>query len=110
MGVVHGDLASENILIDAKSCDVKLIDYDLSQLEGVKVCGAGNIDFASPQIMEAIRSQKKMITSKSDDLYALAICCYLVIGDNKKLLLESLSWDEGMPHEEKLKQFSSSKY
>jgi serine/threonine protein kinase len=30
LGVVHGDLAKENILIDPQTYDVKIIDFDLA--------------------------------------------------------------------------------
>jgi serine/threonine protein kinase len=46
MRIVHGDLNSENILIDAK-LDVKLIDFDNSSIEGSNVVAGGHPDFVT---------------------------------------------------------------
>ena len=34
IGIVHGDLATENILVHPESMDVKIIDFDLSSEVG----------------------------------------------------------------------------
>lgn len=45
MNVVHGDLASENILIHPYSYQIKIIDFDIARFEGDKITAAGNFDF-----------------------------------------------------------------
>jgi len=34
IGIIHGDLSSENVMINPKTFDVKLIDFDLSNKVG----------------------------------------------------------------------------
>lgn len=58
IGIVHGDLSSENILLDPKCYDAKLIDFDIASREGEKVMASGNVDFASPTLLKAIEKQK----------------------------------------------------
>lgn len=54
MNIVHGDLASENILVNAKTSEIKIIDFDLANAEGTKIFAAGNCDFVSDEMNEAI--------------------------------------------------------
>lgn len=95
--VVHGDLASENILVDPVTMDVKIIDFDLASKVRSSVNPAGNLDFVSLEMAEAIKGSKSKVESQfQTDLYALAMCCYLVLGDRNKLFFQSLSGD-GLP-------------
>jgi len=34
MGIVHGDLSSENFMINRGTKDVKLIDFDIAKMRG----------------------------------------------------------------------------
>lgn len=91
IGVVHGDLSSENILIrPALGSDVKLIDFDMARLNGTSTYPGGNPDFTHPKIEEAMRTGLKIKASFSNDLYSLGICCYLVLERNDKKYYESL--------------------
>lgn len=47
MNVIHGDLASENVLIHPNNYEIKIIDFDLARFEGDKMVAAGNLDFVS---------------------------------------------------------------
>jgi serine/threonine protein kinase len=37
LGIVHGDFASENILVQIASLDIKIIDFDIASKEGSKI-------------------------------------------------------------------------
>jgi|GWRWMinimDraft_5_1066013.scaffolds.fasta_scaffold49726_1 serine/threonine protein kinase len=37
VGIVHGDIASENILIDPHTLSAKLIDFDMASIEGTSM-------------------------------------------------------------------------
>jgi serine/threonine protein kinase len=50
-GIVHGDQASQNILIDANTYQVKVVDFDLSTEKGTKMQAGDNIDFAHPEML-----------------------------------------------------------
>lgn len=47
LNIVHGDLSTGNILIDSANSDVKLIDFDMTSIEGTSKIAAGNEDFVS---------------------------------------------------------------
>ena len=52
--ITLGDLSSENIMIDAKRCQVKLIDFDLSHMFGETYTAAGNLDFVCEDLQRSI--------------------------------------------------------
>lgn len=56
----------------------------------------GNLDFITSRIAELIKANKKMKSAKRNDLYSLAICCYLLVGDKDKRLFESLSDEDSL--------------
>ena len=37
VGIVHGDISSENILIDPHTLSAKLIDFDMASIEGTSM-------------------------------------------------------------------------
>ena len=80
MEVVHGDLNSDNILIDDK-LDVKLIDFDSSSMEGSKEIAAGHPDFVTKEFSQLMKKKKSIESSFDNDLYALALCCFMFLGD-----------------------------
>ena len=90
MEVVHGDLNSENILIDDK-LDVKLIDFDNSSIEGSSVIAGGHPDFVTGEFLSKIENGKKIKSSFKNDLYSLALCCFLLLGDNEKKFAVSMT-------------------
>jgi serine/threonine protein kinase len=47
LNIVHGDLASENIMITKNSAEVKLIDFDMASDAGSSHSAGGNPDFIS---------------------------------------------------------------
>lgn len=100
IGVVHGDLASENIMIDPASKDVKLIDLDLASKEGSTAHAAGNLDFVPAFMFEAITDGTKIETNVMNDVYSLALCCYLLLGDAERRFFRSLS-EKSIPVKEK---------
>ena len=95
IGVVHGDLASENILIGGEGgTEVKLIDFDLSSKVGTMVPAAGNLEFVSARVAAIInQGNQNMESCYANDCYALALCCYLLLGDETKVYLTSLCED-----------------
>jgi serine/threonine protein kinase len=95
LGLVHGDFASENILVDRATMEVKIIDFDISSMEGSQMQAGGNLDFISGPMTEAISKELRVTTEFQTDLYALALCCFLVLGDGEKKFFTSLS-EEGM--------------
>lgn len=82
MGIVHGDFASENVLVDPASFDIKLIDFDLASKEGSDILAGGNPDFITAEMTLAVTKPGFKVASQfQTDLYALALCCFLVLGD-----------------------------
>lgn len=102
IGIIHGDLNSENILI-RDDCDVKLIDFDNSSHEGTKNYASGNPDFVTSEYFSYIKKSKQIISTKGQDLYSLGLCCYMLIGDIKNSFFNSLSSDESMKDIDKMK-------
>lgn len=100
--VVHGDLATENILVHPETLDVKLIDFDLASMAGTTVKAGGNPDFVTLPMQKAMAKGSKVEAEVETDLYALALCLYLLLGDRDKLFFKSLS-DESIPIKEKEK-------
>ena len=90
INIVHGDLSSENILINGLTSEVKLIDFDMSSIEDTSIIAGGNPDFISEKLSEQIDKGKKIKSSKKNDLYSLAVCCYLLVGDEGKTFFISL--------------------
>jgi serine/threonine protein kinase len=91
IGLVHGDIASENILIEPATLDVKIIDFDISSKMGAHIHAAGNPDFVSKDMQTAIQNGEKVYSQFQTDLYGLALCCYLVLGDRDQRFFKSLS-------------------
>ena len=53
----------------------------MSSIEGTSKSAGGNPDFISKEISEKIERGKKIKSSKENDLYSLAICCFMILGD-----------------------------
>ena len=75
------------------SFDVKIIDFDIASMEGRQISAAGNPDFISHVMTTAIQKKYKVVAEFQTDLYALALCCFLVLGDQKRKFFTSLSED-----------------
>ena len=93
VGIVHGDFATENILVKPGSFEVKIIDFDIASAEGRQISAAGNPDFISQEMTIAIQKKQKIEAKFQTDLYALALCCFLVLGDKQRKFFISLSED-----------------
>jgi serine/threonine protein kinase len=93
IGIVHGDFATENILVKPDSFEVKVIDFDIASAAGRQISAAGNPDFISKVMSAAIQNKQKIEAKFQTDLYALALCCFLVLGDQKRKFFISLSED-----------------
>ena len=99
MKIVHRDLASENILINEDTKEVKLIDFDLCTKQGEKEFAAGNPDFVNDYINDVLNRkgpvpQKVEITFEVD-LFALSLCCFMLIGDKENRLIEMIDGERG---------------
>jgi serine/threonine protein kinase len=44
---VHGDIATENVLVNPETFEVKLIDFDLARKDGTRMIASGNNDFVN---------------------------------------------------------------
>lgn len=82
MYMVHGDVASQNILIHSKTFDVKLIDFDLTRVEGTMMIACGNPDFMSKALAKAMSKGEEVEASGLNDLYSLGLCCFMLLGDD----------------------------
>ena len=93
IGIVHGDIASENLMVHSESQEVKLIDFDLARKEGTLMNASGNPDFINTVMQKAINQKKQIKVSYLNDFYSLALLCYLLLGDKKRIFIDSLSGD-----------------
>lgn len=110
MHIVHGDVASENILINPRNFEVKLIDFDLSRHEDETMSASGNVDFISPDMRKALDNGATIKVSAVHDLYSLGLCCYLILGDVSKRLFDSLSSDVSIDYEAKHNLIKNEKF
>lgn len=71
-GVIHRDINLENILFDATTGEVKLVDFNLSQLIGVPLRSqwAGRRDYLPPEVLNRTRVE----FNEQTEIYALGIC------------------------------------
>jgi serine/threonine protein kinase len=92
VGIVHGDFASENVLVNTDTFVVKIIDFDIASKVGAPVLAGGNPDFITAEMALAVTKPRFKVESQfQTDLYALALCCFLILGDSKKKFFVSLS-------------------
>jgi serine/threonine protein kinase len=87
LDIVHGDISIGNILVD-KQMGVKIIDFDTAIFEGKIKTAIGTFPFLSKKLREA--NFKQIKASKQDDLFALAVNLYLLLGDAKDKVMDSL--------------------
>jgi serine/threonine protein kinase len=110
MGIVHGDFATENVLVNPATFDVKLVDFDLASKEGSAILAGGNPDFITAEMASAVTKPRFKVESQfQTDLYALALCCFLVLGDSKKKFFASLS-EASLDVQEKESMITLDKY
>lgn len=72
----------------------------MASTEGKSVSAAGNLDFASKELENAIKAAKQgqkvvLKSSKGNDCHALGMLLYLILGDQQGSFLRSLS-DESL--------------
>ncbi len=70
---------------------------------------AGNPDFITLGMNTAIQKKHKVVAEFQTDLYALALCCFLILGDQERKFFTSLS-GEGLNIAEKNQLITSSRY
>ena len=83
LNIIHGDLATGNIIVNSATSEVKLIDFDQTSYDGTTKPAAGNEDFVSAEMWKNIEEKEEIESSIFEDLLALALNVYLLIGDTK---------------------------
>lgn len=92
--VVHNDLKLENILVDEKTLDVKIIDFESSSFEDIyNINNAGTIVYMCPLLLS---SKFKIRRSKFTDLYSLIVCIFYIISECGILFDDKLSCSDIM--------------
>jgi serine/threonine protein kinase len=79
IGVAHGDIKPDNILINEKTLDIQIIDFGLSCSKNCRP--SGTIMFASPEILKSIGPSAHDIslgTLQSADVFSLGVVFYLL--------------------------------
>lgn len=96
LGVIHNDLKLDNILVDEKTLNVKIIDFDSSCFEDTISLfkrNVGTIIYMCPLLL---CSESKVKRSKFTDLYCLVICIFYLISESGIQFDESISANEIM--------------
>ena len=83
IGIAHGDVKPENILIEQKYLNIQYIDFGLSCTENCKP--SGTLLFASPEILKQIPANMKESTKtvslkimQDSDIFSLGVVFYLL--------------------------------
>ncbi|MCA9573614.1 MAG: serine/threonine protein kinase, partial [Myxococcales bacterium] len=80
-GVIHRDLKPGNLLVDASSMAVKVIDFGIVQLlgdEGATALTVNGEVFGSPRFMAPEQWQQGLVDARTD-LYALGLIGYCMV-------------------------------
>ena len=86
--IIHGDLASGNIIVNSATSETKLIDFDLTSYADTLKVTAGNEDFVNADFWNKMVNKEEIESSEFEDLVGLALCVYLLIGDSKGQFLK----------------------
>ncbi len=104
-GCLHGDIYYKNILVNAESMNVKIIDFGRSYLEGVskkQPVRAGVAHFFEPEHADAMLNKTSHPLTPAGEQFALAAVLYLIF--TKK------SYDDfSLEKEKMLRQISEAK-
>ena len=110
LDIIHGDLASGNIIINSATSEAKLIDFDLTSYAGTTKIAAGNEDFVNAEFWDKIVNKQEIESSESEDLVVLDLCVYFVIGDTKGQYLKQLDGQVEMSQEARHKVIVKDNY
>jgi len=72
-------LNADNILINSDTLEVKLIDFDLTHKVGTSYIAYGSSFFVTDKFMEMISKKMYVEAAIENDLFALAVCCFLLL-------------------------------
>lgn len=76
LGIVHGDLKPQNILLTGRDYEVKLADFGISQALEAATClyeGAGSLSYCAPEVLNGDAFNQKV------DVWALGCILYEMI-------------------------------
>ena len=96
IGIMHGDLCGDNIIIkpnNSVNCDIKLIDFDNSEMIGKDWNPGRTEDFGHPEVEEVmtdVKHKSKLIAKAEYDLYPLAIHLHLLLRDTDQVMCSSI--------------------
>ncbi|CAE8622828.1 unnamed protein product, partial [Polarella glacialis] len=73
--IVHGDLKPDNVLVETKTCQVKLADFGLSRLmTPMSRAMGGTMRWCAPEVLLAATAP-----SPSSDIFSIGRCAFFVI-------------------------------
>jgi serine/threonine protein kinase len=78
LGIAHGDIKPDNILINENTFDIQIIDFGLACSKNCKP--GGTLMYSSPEILKAIFTQKTFPFEemKRSDVFSLGIVFYVL--------------------------------
>ena len=103
-GIIHRDLKTDNIMIEQKNTEVKIMDFGLSKIaskEEKLIEGYGTLYYAAPEIIENLPYNKEVdIWSLGVILYYIFTGCYPFMGKEEdeieeKIINEPVEFKDG---------------
>jgi serine/threonine protein kinase len=71
MGIGHGDIKPENILVNPNTYDIQIIDFGLSCTQDCKT--AGTLIYNAPEILQNLGKESSVKRIQSGDIFSLGI-------------------------------------